>query len=160
MDNIKQKTVSGAGLSSSIFSIDEINNITDDKETKHKVIKRPKSFDNARLPKETWEAYKERRIQFKKWMKQVKFFKSHGEKNRTTRRKRNPLRLTKPLKKVRNKWMIGNTDVTFAIKNKIPLHYYLRVIHMGLDVNKLTEMGKELSEELRKDGVNSNTNTK
>lgn len=115
------------------------------------LIERPVSFSNARLEDETFEAYKLRRTQIRKYLRQRKFYKSHGTENRAARRKRTPLRLTSPLKQVRGKWMVGHTDVSYAIKHRIPLHYFLRVAKMGLDVNRLTEMGNQISEEIREE---------
>jgi len=149
-----------------------MNNIVDDielsgieseptTETVHKAIERPISLSNARLKEESFEDYKTRRKQCKKWSKQSLFHKSIGEDNRATRRKKTrktKLRLTKPLRKIRNKWMVGETNVTRAIKTGIPLHQYLRVAAMGLDVKKLTALGKEFTEE-QKNGNNSDNIT-
>lgn len=65
--------------------------------------------------------------------------------NRTNRRKHAKLRFTKPLRYVRGKWMVGKDDVTYAIRLGIPLHYYLRVIEMGLGVSDLAELGSLIS---------------
>jgi len=137
--------------------------VEDEQKTKtvHKTIERPVSFLSARMKNESWEDYTARRIQIKKWSKQSLFHKSIGEDNRATRRKKTrktKLRLTKPLRKIRNKWMIGETNVTRAIKTGIPLHQYLRVAAMGLDVKKLTALGKEFTEE-QKNGNNSDNIT-
>lgn len=108
---------------------------------------RPDSFDNARLTNETNEDYATRRIQMKKYARQQRFFKSEGEDNRAKRRERKPLRLTKKLHKVRNKWFVGQHDVTHAITHGIPLHQYLRVAELGFDVSKLTKLGKQIEAE-------------
>ncbi|MDD4804122.1 MAG: hypothetical protein PHN69_03025 [Candidatus Pacebacteria bacterium] len=41
--------------------------------------------------------------------------------------------------------MVGKDDVTYAIRLGIPLHYYLRVLEMGLGVNDLAELGSLIS---------------
>ncbi|MFA6619402.1 MAG: hypothetical protein WCT23_10090 [Candidatus Neomarinimicrobiota bacterium] len=132
---------------------------TDEKIDDVKIVERPISFLNARLEGESFEDYKLRRIQIRKFLRQRKFFQSHTDKNRAARRKRSPLRLTSQLKHVRNKWMVGITDVSYAVKHKIPLHYFLRVAKMGLDINRLRTMGDQISDEIRKeqDGNISNT---
>jgi len=147
--------VNKVDLSGASMSLDEITTFDEEvDENKHVEVVRPKSFSNARLTDESLDEYKERRLIMKKFMRQVKFFKSHGEDNRAKRRERKPLRLTKPLKYVRKKIMVGKENITFAIKKDIPLHQYLRVAAMGLDIKKLSEIGKELSEELRENGDN------
>lgn len=66
--------------------------------------------------------------------------------NRAGRRKRTRLRLTKPVRTIRKRKWYGNTDVTFPIKHNIPIQHWIRVIKMGLNINSLTKLGKELSD--------------
>ena len=63
-------------------------NITGDKSIEELSMesKRPESFSNARLENESWDDYKIRRAQIKKYLKQVKFYKSVGTENREARR--------------------------------------------------------------------------
>ena len=130
-------------------------------DVKRITIERPVSLVSARMLDESWEDYVARRIQIKKWSKQSKFFKSSGDDNRAARRKAtggHKLRFTKPLRKVRDKWVVGETNVTRAIKTGVPLHQYLRVAAMGLDIKKLTELGNEFTEE-QNNGNLSNKDT-
>lgn len=66
--------------------------------------------------------------------------------NRKQRRQKNKLRFTKPLRHVRKKWIIGLDNVTFAIRHGIGLHHFMRVISLGLKINDLAELGKELTD--------------
>ena len=131
----------------------------DDSEEKKEVNIKPISFLGARMKDESWEDYKVRRKQINKWKRMVRLTKSVGEDNRKQRRvktKGTKLRLTKPLKRVRKKWLVGRTDVTEALKRGIPLQSYLRVASMGLDIEKLQQLGNEITEEC-KDGNNTDT---
>jgi hypothetical protein len=65
-------------------------------------------------------------------------------KNRRTRRAKQKLRFTKPLKRVRKRYVIGMDDVTFAIRKHIPLPSYLRVLALGLRIPDLAELGKSM----------------
>lgn len=145
-----------SGISSNIEDIESIKQTED-----IKMVERPISLTNARMKDESWDDYKLRRIQIKKWNKQVKFYKSSGDDNRKKRRDLNKgkLKFTKPLHNVRGKWMVGLVNVTRAIRYSIPLHYYLRVASMGLNTNELLKLGKDITEG-HKDGTISDRNPK
>ena len=111
-------------------------------------VERPTTFDPKRGETETYGEYRARRVQMRDYLHQhVIHLNDANSKNRATRRTHTKLRMTKPLRKVRHRWMYGKHDLTFAMTKQIPLHYAVRVAELGLDYAKLTELGKEYTRE-------------
>ena len=126
-----------------------IKGISADKVNEPELAERPESFDNKRLEGETYEDYRARRVQVRKYTRQSRFFKSMGDDNRAQRRKKTKFRATKPLKRIRGKYMMGNVNVTYAIKHGISLNHFMRVAKLGLSVDDLTSIGKEFNDKYR-----------
>ena len=103
-------------------------------------------FAPERLPDESFEDYKERRKAIKRWAKQVHFTADDEGLNRHDRRKRQKLRLTKKIRKVRGKYLYGmikddnnnliTNDITEAYKRDINPTQFARMRKMGLTLKQ------------------------
>jgi len=126
-----------------------LDEVQDEVVTESNIVDCPVNLSNERHPDETFEEYKARRVQIKQYLRQHKMYQSNGENRKQRRtRKTDKLRFTKPMKKIRDKYMVGNVDVTLAVKAGIPLNEFLRVKALGLNYKELIEIAKEHESEV------------